>query len=53
MKGRDSFAGLSQKKVSRGIIEDKDLRKYNVKFTNKSKLHPVRVKDFHEQHQID
>ena len=53
MRSRDAFAGLSQKKVSKAIMEDKDLRKYNVKFTNKARPRPVRVKGVHEQHQID
>lgn len=53
MRGKDGFAGLSQKKVSKVIMEDKELRKFNVKFTNKAILRPVRVKEIHEQHQID
>jgi len=53
MRGRDTFAGLSQKTVLKAIMEDKDLRKFNVKFTNKAIPRPVRVKRVHEQHQID
>lgn len=53
MRGRDGFAGLSQRKVLKTLMEDKDLRKYNVKFTNKAAPRPVRTKEIHEQHQID
>lgn len=34
-------------------MEDKGLRKYNAKFTNKARFRPVRAKDVHEQCQID
>ena len=34
-------------------MEDKTLRKFNVKFTNKARPGSVRVKAIHDQHQID
>ena len=49
--GNDGFAGLIQRKICRAIIEDKTLRKFIVKFTNKAR--PVLVKAIHDQHQID
>ena len=52
-RGNDGFAGLSQKKICRAIIEDKTLRKFNVKFTKKARPRPVRAKALHDQHQID
>ena len=51
--GNDGFAGLSQRKICRTIMEDKTLRKFNVNFTNKARPRPVRVKAIHDQHQID
>ena len=52
-RGNDGFAELSQRKICRAIMEDKTLRKFNVKFTNKARPRPVRVKAIHDQHQID
>ena len=43
-QGKDAFAGLSQNQVSKAIMENKDLRKYNVKLTNKARPRPVRAK---------
>ena len=34
-------------------MEDKTLRKLNVKFTNKARPRPVLVQAIHDQHQID
>ena len=52
-RGNDGFAGLSQKKICRAIIENKTLQKFNVKFTNRARPRPVCVKTIHDQHQID
>ena len=52
-RGDDGFTELSQRKICRAIMEDKTLRKFNVKFTNKARPRPVRVKAIHDQHQID
>ena len=34
-------------------MEDKNLRKVSIKFTNKAIPRPVRVKEIHDQQQID
>ena len=52
-RGNEGFAGLRQRKTCRAIMEDKTSRKFNVKFTNKARPRPVRVKAIHDQHQID
>ena len=36
-KGNDGFARLSQRNISRATMEDKTLRKFNVKFSNKAR----------------
>ena len=45
--------GSARRKICRAIMEDETLRKFNVKFTNKARPRPVRVKTIHDQHQID
>lgn len=52
-RSNDGYAGLTQRKISKVIMEDKSLRKFSVKFTNKARPRPVRVKEIHDQHQID
>ena len=49
----DGFAGLTQRKISKVIMEDPKLRKHSIKFTNKARPRPFRVKNVHNQHQID
>lgn len=49
----DAFAGLSQRQVLKCSMKNENLRKFNVKFTNKAKPRPVKVKRIHQQHQID
>ena len=51
--GNNGLVGVSQRKIRRAIMEDKTLRKFNVKFTNKARPRPVRVKAIYDQHQID
>ena len=47
------MAGLSQRKICRAIMEDKTLRKFHVKFTNKARPRTVRVRAINDQHQFD
>ena len=49
----DEFAGLTQRKISKVIMEDPKLRKHSIKITNKARARPFRVKNVHNQHQID
>ena len=52
-QGKDGFAGLTQRKISKVIMEDPKLRKHSITFTNKARPRPVRVKNVYDQHQID
>ena len=52
-RSNDGYAALSKRKTSKVIIEDKNLRKVSIKFTNKAIPRPVRVKEIHNQHQTD
>ena len=48
----DGYAGLSKRQVLKYVTSNKQLRKFNVRFTNKAKHRPVSVKRIQEQHQI-
>ena len=49
----DGYAWLSKRQVLKCVTTNEKLKKFNVKFTNKAKPWPVKVKLIHEQHQID
>ena len=48
----DGYVGLSKRQVLKCVTSNKQLRKFNVRFTNKAKHRPVSVKRIQEQHQI-
>ena len=52
-RAHDGYAGLSKRQVLKCVTSNKRLRKFNFRFTNKSKPRPVSVKRIQEQHQID
>ena len=52
-RAADAYAGLSNKKILGITTNDRNYRKFSIRFTNKAKPRPVRVKKIHEQHQID
>ena len=52
-KMADGYAGLSKHQVLKIASTNEKIRKFNVKFTNKAKPHPVIIKHIHEQHQAD
>ena len=52
-RSNDGYVGLSQRKISKVIIGDKNLQKFSIKFTKTAIPRPVRVKKIHHQHQID
>ena len=43
-KMADGYAGLSKHQVLKIASTNEKIRKFNVKFTNKAKLHPVIIK---------
>ena len=44
---------LSKCQVLQCVLGNENLRKFNVKFTNKAKPRPVSVNEIHERHQTD
>lgn len=49
----DGYAGLRKRKELNCVTSIEKLRKFSVKFTNKAKSRLVKVKERHEQRQID
>ena len=49
----DAYAGLSSKEILKVTKNELKYRQFSIKFTNKAKPCPVRVKNVHDQHQID
>ena len=49
----DAYAGLSNRQVLKCATTNENLRKFSVKFTNKAKPRPVKVKRLHEHLQVD
>ena len=49
----DAYAGLSKRQVLKWILGNENLRKFDVKFTNKAKPCPVPEKEIDEKQQMD
>ena len=49
----DGCASLSKRQMLKYVTSNEQLRKFNVRFTNKAKPRPVSVKRIKGQHQID
>ena len=48
----DGYAGQSQRKISKVIMEDENLQKFSISFTSKAIPRPVSIKETHDRHQI-
>ena len=52
-RANDGYAGLSNREILKVTMENEKFSKFSVKFTNKARPRPVRVKRIQEQHQVD
>lgn len=52
-RAADGYAGLSNREILKITKNNVKFRQFSIKFCNKAKPRPVRVKNIHDQHQVD
>ena len=52
-RAADRYAGLSNNQILGVTKNDEKYKAFSVKFSNKARPQPVRVKQVHDQHQVD